>query len=227
MLHYDCMPDVFTDKPTQKPSTEPKVSETYNPISIMAAKENKPGFFTAFSPKPIGLSFATQEPEEQILLLLRKHFITNIPWVLTIIFFILISFLLLPFLRSDTFSSVFFIPDSYLIVLGIFYYLLLLGYALQQFATWFYQVGIITSFRVVDIDFHTLMSRNVAYTDVIDIVDVEITQGGFLHNFFDYGTVHMQTEGLKANFEFVNIPNPHVVADTINDLMRLKKEGKE
>ncbi len=219
------MQDVFTaKKPSRQSDTPPnEEKKAFHPVTIMKEKPQRHGFFTAFAPKPIGLKFETQEPEEEIVLLVRKHFITNFPWILIVLFFVLLSFILFPFLRSNAFSDMFFIPDTYLLILAGFYYLIVIGFALQQFTAWFYQMGIITNYRVIDIDFHTLISRNVAYTDISDIVDLEISQGGFLHNFLNYGNVHIQTEGLKANFEFLAIPKPHIVADTISDLIRVTK----
>lgn len=218
------MPDVFTEPANSDVPKQPE-SPKHHAISIMAEKPHKPGFFTSYAPKPLGVSFDTREPDEEVLLLVRKHWVTNVPWVLTTIGLLLFSFLFFPFLRSNFFSDILFIPDSYLLVFSLFYYVVLAGFVIQQFATWFYQIGVITKERIVDVDFHTLMSRNVAYTDIVDIVDVEIIQKGFLHNSFGYGTVHLQTEGLKANFEFINIPNPHVVADLISDLMRHHRGG--
>lgn len=219
------MPDVFTEKSSVFQKEAITSHDSPQRISIMNKKPHKVGLFTTFAPLPEGVTFETKEPEEQVLLLVRKHFITNVTWVLITLFLFLFSFFLFPFLRSDTFSEVLFIPDTYLIILSFFYYLILAGYVLQQFATWFYQIGLITNERIVDVDFHTLMSRNVAYTDIVDVVDVEIIQKGFLHNAFNYGTVQMQTEGMKANFEFIDIPDPHTVADVISDLMRHHRKG--
>jgi hypothetical protein len=104
------------------------------------------------------------------------------------------------------------------------YYLIVIGFALNQFVTWFYQVGLITNIRIIDVDFHSLLSRNIAYTELADIVDTEAHQKGLLQSIFDYGSVGVQTAGMKANFEFSNIPFPNKVADLISDLMRDTKE---
>jgi hypothetical protein len=188
----------------------------------MKFKPKKPGFFSAFTPLPTETTFENQEPDEEILLLLRKHFITNIKWILLAALFMLLPLIIIPvfFVSPLAFFS---LPESYIIILTSLYYLIVFGYVLTQFATWFYQVGIITNYRIIDIDFNSLLSKNIAYTELGDIVDVESMQGGLLHNFFDYGTVQMQTEGLKANFEFVNIPKPTTVADTVSDLVRGKR----
>ena len=220
------MPDIFT-KTTKKsaPADTPHhSSKVKHPVTILSEKPKVPGIFSAFSPLPMGATFENQEVDEAILLLLRKHFVTNLPWIIITSIGLLLPLFLIPFFRSDIFSSIFFIPDNYIFVLTLLYYLVIMGYAFTQFATWFYQIGLITTLRIIDVDFNTLLSRNVAFAELEDIVDVEIVQAGVLQNFFNYGNVEIQTEGIKTNIEFVAIPKPNVVADTISDLIRQRRE---
>lgn len=104
------MPDVFTDKPAN--SVEEILGEDRPLVTILNEKAHRPGLFTAFSPKPIGLTFETQEPNEEVLLLVRKHFITNLRWTVTAVVLLLLSFFLFPFLRSDTFRVYFSFPTQ-------------------------------------------------------------------------------------------------------------------
>ena len=121
--------------------------------------------------------------------------------------------------------SFFVFPTPYVLVLTLSYYLLVFGYAFVSFITWFYNVGILTKKRLVDIDFSDIMYKNVATARLIDIVDVEYTQGGFLHSFFDYGDVFVQTEGIKPNFEFHAVPHPSIVVNMI--LIRMGRKEKK
>lgn len=89
---------------------------------------------------------------------------------------------------------------------------------LTNFVTWFYNVGIVTTKQIIDIDFDDIMYREVAKVHIQDIIDAEYHQGGFLHSFFNYGDVFVQTEGLKPNFEFLSIPKPDNTTDIIIDL---------
>jgi hypothetical protein len=220
------MPDVFVEphkKPEENLLADPVHKAPLNPITIMNRKAERPGLFTAFTPRPTGISFENQEPDEEIILLLRRHFATNLPWVFLSCFFLIIPFLLIPFFASGIIPELP-LPGSYLFVLTAFYVLIILGFMLTQFATWYYQVGIITNYRIIDVDFNSLLAKNIAYTELEDIVDVESMQGGLMQNVFNYGTVQMQTEGLKPNFEFMNIPQPTAVADTVSDLMRGRRK---
>ena len=73
---------------------------------------------------------------------------------------------------------------------------------------------------MIDVDTSHISQKNIASTGIGDIVDVEYSQTGFFSGIFHYGNVHMQTEGVKPNFEFLGIPNPAKAADIILDLMR-------
>jgi hypothetical protein len=103
------------------------------------------------------------------------------------------------------------------------YYLILFGYAFTHFVTWFYTLGIVTQKQVIDIDSYNLLHRSIAATHLDDVVDGEYTQKGLLAGFYNYGDVHLQTEGIKANFEFMAAPNPAHVVDVIIDLKQTKK----
>lgn len=207
------MPDVFV----KVKDAEKKV----HPVTIMNEQPGKLGLFSTFTPLPRGIHFENQENEETIILIIRRHWVTNIPWLAAGTFFSLLPPLAIPFI-SVLLSTVFPfpLPATYGIVLTALYYLLISGFLLIQYATWFYNIGVITNFRIIDIDFTSLMNRNISYTDLVDIVDVDVIQAGFMQTIFDYGNVLIQTEGLKANFEFSRVPKSNKVADVISDLTR-------
>lgn len=225
------MPDVFvapSDEPksqkktpaaTEKSSKDaPSPPEPVQPGEI-ASKSQQINITTAFRPFPEGIHFENQEKDEVIQLFLRKHPITNLPWVtMTVIFalFPLIMVFLFPLLDLP----LQFFSGRYLLIFLLFYYLIVFGYGFVSFVTWFYNIGLVTNLRVVDIDVSHITNKNVASTGIADIVDVEYTQSGFWSTFFHFGNVHMQTEGVKPNFEFHAVPDPAKVADVILDLTR-------
>ena len=213
------MPDVFVapeeDTP-QKEKESPHISTSSAPPSHT---DNEIHMFTSFCQFPKGINFENQEDNEQVHLFLRRHLITNLRWTLLTIFFLLLSFLL-PFLdRLGGFTFFTFSPQ-FLFVFMAFYYLIVFGYAFVNFITWFYNVGLITQIRVVDIDVSHITHKNIASVSINDVVDVTYIQHGFLHNIFDYGDIHLQTEGIKPNFEFHAVSHPAKVADIIGDLVR-------
>lgn len=210
------MPDVFV----AKPHSPKKTAYTPDPLTpgtvSIKKKEHHP--FTAFHLRPEGISFQNQEKNETIYLFMRRHFFTNMDWILATVCFTFLP-LLFPLMQTLFDLTLFEIPTPYLIILLAFYYLILFGFAFVSYVTWFYNVGIITNLRVVDVDITSLQSKNVAATSLSDIVDVSYSQHGLLSNILNYGDVHMQTEGLKPNFEYLSIPQPAKAADIISDMM--------
>ncbi len=205
------MPDVFV-------SNDKKIDSS---VAIQKTPNSDSGsslpLFSAFCKNPQGINFVNQEPDEKIILFLRRHFIKNINWItISIMLLLLPVFLFLPINLLDIFQDV--VPFRFIIIFIAFYYLIVLGFMLTSFVAWFYNVGIITTKQIIDIDFNDIMYREVAKVRIQDIIDAEYHQGGFLHSFFNYGNVFVQTEGLKANFEFHSIPNPDSTTDILIDL---------
>jgi len=217
------MPDLFVAKKktlNQLPAQAADPLVKKSPITLTDGLAHHMRSVSAFSQFPNNIHFENQEEGEFIILFLRRHVVTNAGWV-----FLAIIFSLLPALGTFLFFPVLeiigiTIPGTFLLVLLLFYYLIIFGYAYVHFVSWFFNIGIVTNLRVVDIDVADIASKSVATTEIEDLIDVEYNQQGFLQNFFDYGHLHVQIQGLKPNFEFLSVPHPAKAADIISDLMR-------
>jgi hypothetical protein len=221
------MPDIFVDTKTDQPQMqEHPLGNQGNSIHALIQKdEHSMGLLSAYCLKPQGVSFVNQEPDEKILLFLRRHGVTNVPWILSTVFFFIIPplFFLTAPLANINLSVV---PASFLFSTAAFYYLVVLGYAFGNFVSWFYNVGIVTQKRIMDLDSTNILSHNSATANANEIVDVKFTQQGFFQSTFNYGDIHIQTEAIHANFEFMAAPNPTEVADIISDLRVAHGGGK-
>jgi len=176
--------------------------------------------FSSFSQNPQGVKFQTQKPHESIILFLRAHFITNISWiifslfllVLPIIVSILFSKFALDFLSSASLNR-------FITVFTLFYYLMVSSYVFISFLHWFYNVFMVTSERIVDIDYSDIVVHNIATTNLSHVQDVNYTQSGFIPTFFNYGDLFVQTAGTERNFEALSIPKPREATHIIGDLI--------
>jgi hypothetical protein len=169
--------------------------------------------------KPNGVHFATQAETEQILLILRRHPITQLLWILFAAVLILFPPLILPFLQ-DVFADLQ-IPGSYQVVITLFWYLATFAFILTNFVLWYFNVNIVTDQRVLDIDFPSLLIQDVSGTHIEQIEDVTFQQIGVFSSIFNYGNVFVQTAGPTSNIEFLQVPNPKNVSRIILDLMGL------
>lgn len=186
----------------------------------------KPMFPLAeFSINPEGVNFENQHEEEKIHLFLRRHFITNLPWILFTIILSLLPIIIFPFINV----VLPFVPDLKLLpIFTFFYYLAVIGIvALTGFINWYFNVYIVTNERIVDVDFINIIYREVSSTRLNLIQDVTVKAGGVVRAVFDYGDVFIQTAGTEVNFDFLAVPHPQKVAHEIEVLMReaRKSEG--
>lgn len=180
---------------------------------------NQPlGIFSAFCKNPAGVIFQTQEDDEHVILFLRKHFITNLSWILLGIVFL---FLPLAYLQISKFYNFlpFSLPNQYVLIITLFYYGFVFSYFLAQFITWYYTVSLVTNKRIVDIDFFYLLYHDVAVTKLDLVEDVNYKKTGFFSSFFNYGDVYVQTAAENELFDFLQIPNPGVAVKIISDLI--------
>ncbi|MBI4096782.1 MAG: hypothetical protein HY425_03650 [Candidatus Levybacteria bacterium] len=176
--------------------------------------------FSAFCKNPKGVTFQTQKPDEKIILLLRAHFITNIAWIIVSLVLIILPVIILFFLPR---LGVNFLSSSQAIrftgIYVLFYSLIVFSYILINFLHWFYNVFLVTTQRVVDIDYSDIVVHNIAVTNLEHIEDVNYTQSGFIPTIFNYGSLFVQTAGNERNFEALSIPRPREATHIIGDLI--------
>lgn len=177
------------------------LSASHNPLS-------------AFCVKPSNLHFATQDSSEKILLLLRKHPATQLPWVLLAAIGLVIPMV------WDLGSFLAFLPGSHQAAAVVAWYVALLVFVFEQFLSWYYNVNIITDERVIDVDFNSLIYRNISSTKLAKIEDVTATTHGVLGTIINYGTVTVQTAGEQREFEFENVPAPNTIVQLLNELLQ-------
>lgn len=210
------MPDIYiSERQKENKGSAKKTSEKKGRKGSVSGKNFNP--LSSFCQNPQGVNFETQESEEKVVLLLRKHPITNLGWIsisilMTIAPLVLFFFPLLEFLPTNF---------KFISILG--WYLITIAFALQGFLTWFFNVYIVTDERVVDIDFYNLIYKEVSDANIDKIQDVTYKMGGGIRTLFNYGDVVIQTAGENPNFNFEAVPTPDKVASILQDL-RIEEE---
>ncbi|MBI4098051.1 MAG: PH domain-containing protein [Candidatus Levybacteria bacterium] len=225
------MPDIFVgEKQKEDLSTHRREEHVKKALTVEEKVEAGTGplkvdkqhshlhVFTSYCENPPTVNFADKLKNEELLLFLRKHFITNIPWVLEAIAIALIPLLLIT-ASSFNFISIDFLPNNFIMMILLFYYLLLAGFIFVNYITWFYNISLVTNERIIDIDFSSIVFENVAATKLNQVEDVSYGQVGVIRSIFDYGDVLIQTAGATDLFEFLAVPHPERVVKIINNLM--------
>lgn len=179
---------------------------------------------SAFVVKPKEIKFETQDSEEKILLLLRKHVMTNLGWI---VFIVVMSVLPVGLTYIPIISD---LPGRYQVLILMMWYLVLFGYGLEKFLSWYFNVYIITDERIIDYDFYSLMYKRVSEAKIDRVEDVTFSMGGAVMNMFNYGDVYIQTAGEQRELEFEAVPRPEIVVKLLNELAieeeREKLEGR-
>lgn len=156
--------------------------------------------------------FDGQNDGEILILRLRAHPITQIYWLINTIILALTLFLI-NFLLANLFSI------AQMIFFNLFAIGIVFGYFWFNLIGWFFNVGIVTNQRIIDIDLHSILYKEVTMAIIGKIEDVTSKSGGFFSSVFNYGNVFVQTAGSEANVEFMNIPKPSDAAKIINSLL--------
>lgn len=172
-------------------------------------------FLHAFCIYP-SMRFETQSASEYVILLLRAHPITQIFWILTAFIMVVVSFFISLFLGRI-------LTSQQLIFTLLFWYAFIASYVFLNILNWLFNVGIVTNERIVDVDFHGTLYKEVSVSSIDKIEDVTVKTGGFAASLFHYGNLFIQTAGTEKHIEFINIPNPTQVASIINNLIKSHK----
>ncbi|MGD8744454.1 MAG: PH domain-containing protein [Candidatus Woesebacteria bacterium] len=161
---------------------------------------------------PHKAEFFNKDPEEKVILLLRRHPVTNIPWIA-------VSFLLLvapSFITVLPFFAL--LPEGFQIIFLIVWYMLSLSFVFEKFLGWFYHVNIITDERIFDIDFIDLTHREITDAEIEQIQDVTVDVTSPLRTVFNYGDIIIQTAAQIPQVEFEAVPEPDKVARILREL---------
>lgn len=207
------MPELYKKTSNQKKYKTPSVRTT-----------STRSMLSSFIVRPNGFRFETQEEKEEILLFMRQHPIVLVGGIIATVGLFLLPGLLVSLLFGSGLlpSS---IPPGYFFVLPLLWYLGLWGFAFTNFLHWYYNVYVVTNERVVDIDWISLLYKQLSSTQLEKIQDVTYKQGGVLDSFFDFGNVFIQTAGTEPNFEFEAVPKPNEVVEEINRILEERRTG--
>ena len=166
--------------------------------------------FHSFEADTKGICFQGMDDDEQVLYVLRRHFITNLTWIVLTFLFLFVPILV----------SAVLLPSKFIFSASMFWYLFVFGFVIERFLHWFFNIFIITTKKIVDMDFFNLLNRNISETPLRNIEDVTYEITGLPGIVFNYGTVTIQTAAEKREFEFEHLSNPAKIADIVSDLVK-------
>ena len=174
--------------------------------------------FSSFLKDPQEVSFDGMDDNEKVVLLMRMHVIKNVPWIVFTIVLVLAPILVYQFFKFGGVNLNLYLPANYQRIALLFWYLCVFMYAFESYLTWYFNVYIVTTKKVIDIDFFGILSRRVSDCSISKIQDATYTVMGILPTIFNYGFVYIQTAGEDKVLEYDFVPRPAYVHDVISDL---------
>ncbi len=164
-------------------------------------------------------SFPGQHENEDVVRVVHRHWFN-----LAAHFFILIVLFLLTFGSIALFTALFpaittgaatliaFIENSFLLFLWLYTFLLWIDY--------YFDVWIITTERVINIEQKGLFVRNISEIDFSRIQDISTRVTGFVATMLNFGDLYIQTASENERVTFRQVPDPNQLKDEIMRLTR-------
>ncbi len=183
------------------------------------------GLFPAFFEKPLHIRFEQQEPDEFIELFLRKHWFTNVGWIIMAIFLSLLPFVIVLVDASLNLGFTTNLPFQISAGFIILWYMLVAAYVIENFLYWYFNIYIVTNKHIVDINYSSLLSRSVVEVKLVDVQSQKASIKGIFRQLFNFGDVVIETAAENQRIDFMDIPKPDLVADRVQDLKSAIGDG--
>lgn len=171
--------------------------------------------FSAYVESPANCRFEGQDTDEDIILLLRAHPITNLSWFIPALLLFLLP-ATLPKVITILGFNLPILPSTFTAAILLINYLLMIVIAFEGFLYWYFNVYILTDKRIIDVDFSSILFKNVDQAALEDVQEASSSVKGLFGLIFNMGDVLVQTAGAKAGgIDFQKVPHPDKVADVI------------
>lgn len=174
------------------------------------------GFFGSVHYRPT-MSFEGQNRNEKVYIMARRHWLTNVGWIMNNVIYIMLPLLVgllfnvfdpkLPAVNGQVFS---------VLVLG--YYSLVFTNIFKNFVDWYFDIYFVTNERVMDVIFKPFASYQIEEIPLDSIESVREKTPGVLAAIFNFGNITITTEANDRSMVFPYISRPTKVRDIISDL---------
>jgi membrane protein YdbS with pleckstrin-like domain len=171
-----------------------------------------------------------KKPDEKIIFQMRSHWITFFGELVLVIILAV-----LPIAVGIFFSLIWpsllvgDISRPLLILAASAYYLMIWAFLITKFISYYLDVYLVTTYRVLDVQQNGLFSRTVAELDLARVQDVTSEVKGLLHTIMNFGNVYIQTAGEQEHFDFEDVHRPDEVRKQLLELVEKdrKQQGGE
>lgn len=161
------------------------------------------------------------ESNEQVLTVVRKHWLVIVAELFGSVFFLLIPLLLYIIIPLTPINTELVLPYSHYLwyITGIWMLFSLLA-AFMVWTHYFLDLWIVTDRRIIVIDQVRFFNRKVSSFRLERLQDIKVSIDGFIPTIFNFGTIKAQTaSAAESNFASSGLPDPRGIQSVIQKAM--------
>lgn len=167
--------------------------------------------------------------DERLVTIVRHHWFILLKDVFGVLMLFLIPFIVVPLASVYVVQSG--VPAAQIGAvfgfLGSLWALICWQLLWVKWTDYYYDVWIVTNWRIIDIDQRGLFKRNIASILNLDhIQDIDYELHGLIGNILNFGHFNVQTAGARNEFDFDDAANPaaveRVIRDAQEELLKIK-----
>lgn len=149
------------------------------------------------------------KPDEHVLVVARHHWFVFFRDIVGILLLFFIPFFAVPILGIFVTDTTLDIPNGFGFFFASFWALILWQMLFAKWTDYYYDVWIITNWRIIDIDQKGFFHRDVATILNLDkIEDISTHVDSIIGTFLSYGRIQVQTAAANREFIFKEAANP-------------------
>lgn len=148
---------------------------------------------------------------ERVIAIVRHHWFVLFRDIIGVAILFVLPFFLLPLafsfaVQSGTLPS---IPGGVVVFFSSLWALIMWHILFARWTDYYYDIWVITNWRIIDIDQKGFFNRSVATLLTLDhIEDVETVVTGVIGSLLNFGNIQVQTAAAHVEFLMSEVPNP-------------------
>lgn len=182
----------------------------------------RPQYLNSVIKNPANTSYDGKDHDEEVLLLIRRSIITTFTWLVGGMVYFVTPFVIIPIIKRTAYDGNALFDNFFILSLIFFWYMSLFGYLLREFLDWYFEVFLVTTKKIIDID---RGATNISETLLTNVQDVTSETPSIFAQIFNIGNVKIQTAAETKEFEFGMVDDPSKVRDFISDMVARKDSG--
>ena len=181
------------------------------------------------------LKLPDSKKDERVIVIVWHHWWIFLREVLGLVLLFIGPFIMIPFVLSLFATQSIQVggaPVNLVLFFSSFWALVIWNVLFTRWTDFYFDVWIITNWRIIDVDQRGLFKRNISsILNLNHIQDIQTEIEGIIKTFLDFGSIEVQTAGTKREFIFNDVAHPRQVEQTIRDAqaeqLRINKAGSD